>query len=350
MSSVTVRALRLRDVPLLTRLQRQGVSLGAEQALVRQRSPLWSALLTPLPWHGTGVATYVLRGGAGRQTAYGVAQMQKRPERPEADLLFLAPTLDAHEGADDIWCRLLSHCGYEAGQFGLQRLFATLPDDAEMLEVFRQAGFCLYAKEEVFCLEQAGGREEWPEQGLVRPLRGTEQWMVQRLALTYTPRPVQQAEGMMNGDVPLAREPEAGLTFVLDHGAGVVGAVQVEVGTLGYWLRLYGNPHAVGDMRALLMGSLKALAAHPPRPVYCGVRDYQGGVRALLLDLGFRPFATWNRLVRYTVAWAKEPVLKAAPALERGVEPTMSVGHAGNSRQRDRHLPEPAHAGTREPL
>jgi len=350
MSNVSVRAFRLRDVALLIRLQRQGVSLSPEQALVRSRSALWSALLAPFPWHGIGVATYVLRGWDGRRLAHGVAQMQKRPERPEADLLFLAPALDAHEGAGDIWYRLLGHCGYEAGQFGLQRLFATLPDDAEMLEVFRQACFSLYAKEEIFRLERAFRLEGSPDQGLVRPYREADDWALQRLALAYTPRLVQQAEGMMNGDAPLTRDPGAGLTFVLARGAEVLGAVQIETGTLGYWLRLYGNPQAVGEMRALLLHGLSALAAYPPRPVYCGVRDYQGGARTLLSDLGFRPFATWNRLVRYTVAWAKEPALRATPALERGVEPTMTIGHAGNGRQRERHLPEPAHAGTREPL
>ncbi|MCC7355066.1 MAG: hypothetical protein IT330_15080, partial [Anaerolineae bacterium] len=147
-----------------------------------------------------------------------------------------------------------------------------------------------------------------------------------------------------NGDAWQGREPNADLTFVLEQKGEIAGAVLLETGETGQWLRLQGNTQEAGQMKQLLLHGLKVLALHPERPVYSAVRDYQGGLRALLLDLGFQPFATWNRLVRYTVAWAKEPAPKTVPALERGVEPTMSVGHNGSGGSVERPLPEPAHA------
>lgn len=342
MSAITIRAFGLRDVPLFIRLQRHGVLFRLDQTLIRPRSPLWPALLSPFPWHGIGIATYVLTDRSRRQPAYGLVQMQKRPARPEADLLFLAPHLDSHEDAGDIWYRLLSHCSQEAGQFGIQRLYATLPDDATMLEIFKQAGFSLYAKEDIFCLEQMALPMANADESGLRPSREEDGWALQRLYAAYTPRLVQQAEGMMNGDAWPGRDTGADLTFVLEKRGEIIGAVTLEMGETGHWLRLQGNAQEIGPMKTLLLCGLKALP--PAQPVYCAVRDYQGGLRALLLDLSFRPFATWSRLVRYTVAWAKEPVLKTVPALERGVEPTMSVGHNGHGGPGERPLPEPAHA------
>ncbi len=344
MPTITIRAFGLRDVPLFIRLQRHGALFRLDQTLIRTHSPLWPALLSPLPWHGIGIATYVLTDRSRGQPAHGLAQMQKRPARPEADLLLLAPHLDSHEGVGDIWCRLLSHCSQEAGQFGIQRLYATLPDDAAMLELFKQAGFSLYAKEDIFRLEQIGEVTKDTDESNIRPQREEDAWALQRLYTAYTPRLVQQAEGMTNGDAWPGRDTSADLTFVLEKRGEIIGAVLLETGEAGHWLRLQGNTQSTKQMEILLRHGLKVLALQPSRPVYCAVRDYQGGLRALLLDRGFRFFATWNRLVRYTVAWAKEPVLKTVPALERGVEPTMSIGHNGNSGPGERPLPEPAHA------
>ena len=344
MSTISIRAFGLHDLPLFLKLQRHSMLFRLEQTLIRSRSPLWPALLSPFPWHGIGVATYILADKGRKQPVYGLAQMQKRPARPEADLLLLAPHLNAHIDADDIWGRLLSHCSIEAGKFGIQRLYATLPDDGEMLELFKQVGFSLYAKEDVFRLEQITRPEDATGASQIRPYREEDAWALQRLYAANTPRLVQQADGKTNGDAWAGREANADFAFVIEHKGDVTGAVQVETGEMGHWLRLQGNTQETEQMKSLLLRGLQVLAQHPALPVYCAVRDYQGGLCALLADLGFQPFATWNRLIRYTVARVKEAALKTVPALERGVEPTMSVGHNGNSGHADRPLPEPAHA------
>jgi hypothetical protein len=348
MVTTVIRSFSLRDIPLFIQLQRSRMPLQLEQTLVRPRSPLGPALLDPFPWHGIGIATYVLEGKDRSRSARGIAQMQKRPGRPEADLLFLSPRLDAHAGADDIWCRLLSHCAQEAGQFGIQRLFATLPDDPQMLDIFMQVGFSLYAREDVYRLGQVLRPAKAPENRKVRRYREEDNWALQRLYATYTPRLVQQAEGVANGDARHGREPSTDLTFVLERGTEIAAALQIEIGSAGHWLRAYGNTQDAESMEALLRRGLAALASYRERPVYSAVRDYQGGLRALLSDQGFQPFATWNRLVKHTVSWVKEPALKVVPALERGVGRTMSVGHNGNG-QSDRALPEPAHASAGKP-
>jgi hypothetical protein len=65
---------------------------------------------------------------------------------------------------------------------------------------------------------------------------------------------------------------------------------------------------------------------YPPYPVYCGVREYQGGVRVPLEDRGFKVFSTQCWLVRHTMARVKEPARGLVPALEKRVEaPTTTV-------------------------
>lgn len=83
-----IRPFSLRDGWRLHRLARRSATLQIEHHLVRQRSPLWMAVTAPLPWHGSGAATF-LHLGAGAEP--GFVQALKRPGRAEADILAIAP-------------------------------------------------------------------------------------------------------------------------------------------------------------------------------------------------------------------------------------------------------------------
>jgi hypothetical protein len=342
MPQVVVQPFDIRDIPLCLRLQRHGTPLHLEQAAVRPRSPLSRALLSPLPWHGTDVATYMLRGTGPDCALRGFAQMRKRPARPEADILFLAPDGQAGSIVADIWSRLLYQCCYEAGHNGVQRIYATVPDESLFVDTFRQAGFSLYTREMVLCLERTNTLPDIPRDTVINAFDEEKSGALLRLYSSSTPRSVQQAEGGSNGDACVPQDITPDLSFVLEEKGEIAAALQIEIGWAGHWLRLLGDSQDSEKMVALLVRGLRALSAYRSHPVYCTVRDYQGGLQAILMDLGFVPYARWNRLVKYTVARVKEPALKPVPVLEHGVGPTFTAAKDGNGRG-DRTLPEPAH-------
>jgi hypothetical protein len=64
---------------------------------------------------------------------------------------------------------------------------------------------------------------------------------------------------------------------------------------------------------------------HPDRPIYCGVREYESGVRPALDALGFEPVASELLMARHTTAPARVTVDKLSPALEKGVETAAPI-------------------------
>jgi hypothetical protein len=77
---------------------------------------------------------------------------------------------------------------------------------------------------------------------------------------------------------------------------------------------------------ALVTGVLRRL----PRQelVFCGVPDYQGGVRAALQNAGFQPSGRQVRLVRYTAVFVRRSAAELASVLEKGAEMAAPVAQA----------------------
>ena len=83
--------------------------------------------------------------------------MQKRPGRPEADILLLAPALDTTWGHPAIWQKLLSHAINEAPHQGLARLYADVPDQPLPVNTFSHVGFRVYTRQTIWRLSAVGG-------------------------------------------------------------------------------------------------------------------------------------------------------------------------------------------------
>ena len=97
-------------------------------------------------------------------------------------------------------------------------------------------------------------------------------------------------------------------------------------GRIGHWLHILVHKSAYDQASDLLDYGLALLNYYPPRPVYCGVREYQGGIRVPLEERGFHMFSTQCWLVRHTMARVKESARSLVPALEKRVEaPTTTV-------------------------
>ncbi len=314
-----IRPLGLTDLLSVRQLQRSGVWLDLFHHLLLRRSPLATALIAPVPWVGAGLASYVWESQQGIE---GFAQMLKRPGRFEADLLFVAPDLQRPSG-ESAWQHLLGFCIEDAGRHEVRRLFASLPEGTAQSDTLSALGFAIYTNEDVFVVARPPKAAPPPHDPRLRLRREDDIWWLRRLVSIYTPQPVQHAEGMSDGEGPLV-SPLAWweLThqhgYVVDNGNDIAGGVQLVTGRRGHWLLVHGDPANQELMAVLMQQGLHAMAGSR-WPVFCAVRDYQGGLRGVLFDHGFEPYTRRSRLVKHLAVRVKavEPATAPAMAVER---------------------------------
>ncbi len=311
----------LRHSLLVYRLQHSAERLDMVHALTRPRSPLAIAVLGPIPWRTTGVVTYVLQMRQHGRRVTGFAQMLKRPGRPESDMLALAPALGGGKAAEDIWLRLLTRCAAEAGEHGVQRLFASVPEGGSEAEVLRQVGFVAYTQETVYRLV-GEARMPGPPVDEIRPQHEGDGWAMQRLYHTATPPVVQVAEGALesenSGFPPLWWESPLlhSQGYVLSRSGDVIGAAHIQSGPAGHWLRIWSAIDQQTVVSSLLNHCLAVLEPYDrKKPLYCAVRDYQSDMRLPLEDVGFQPYTYRSRLVKHLTVRVKDAVPQTIPAL-----------------------------------
>jgi hypothetical protein len=311
-----IRPFGLRDVLAVRSLQREGVWLDLFHHLLLRRSALATALIAPVPWVGTGLASYVW---SPVQQVQGFVQMLKRPGRYEADVLFMAPGLKQATFGQPAWQKLLATCIAEAGAQGLRRLFASLPEGEAEIEVLASLGFMVYTSEEVFVLANPPRHVSTASDPRLRSRRAEDVWWLRRLYSIYTPQPVQHAEGHQSDDgqasLPLAWwELTNQSSFVVHDKGEVLGGVQLVSGRRGHWLLLHGDPGDAGLMAMVLRHGIEA-SGNSRWPMYCAVRSYQGGLAAVLQDHGFQSFARRSRLIKHLAVRVKAAEQVTAPNL-----------------------------------
>ncbi|MFZ2486521.1 MAG: hypothetical protein WAZ19_00235 [Anaerolineae bacterium] len=309
-----IRAFGLRDGLAVHLLQRDGVWLDLFHHLLLRRSALQMALLAPVPWVGAGLASYVWTQ---RRQPQAFVQLLKRPRRQEADLLFMAPSLNRQPHSALAWQELLRMCAAEAAAQGLRRLFASLPEQRPELDMMTAQGWTTYTTEEVFVLAKSARRQPLMPNRALRPRQEKDVWWLRRLYSLSTPPPVQHAEGYTSDDdltlLPLAWwEMTNQSSFVVEEKGDVLGGVQLVSGHRGHWLLLHGDPGNAALMTDLLRYGVAA-AGDSRWPIYCAVRAYQGGLDAVVRAHGFASHARRSRLIKHLAVRVK--AVEPAPVL-----------------------------------
>lgn len=316
-SGAVIAAFSPGDSLRVYRLQRRGVSLDVVRRLTRPQTPLWEAWLAYLTQQAMGQPTFVMYDA---HDGEAFVQIRYRPRQTAADVAYLAPTVDDRGRASGAWSSLLDSACVEAAGQGIQRVFANLPESGTEIDVFQQAGFALYAGEDIYRLD-VSRRAQRPESGL--PVRGRlpEDWpSLQRLCVAITPQRVRQAEG------GITVAPEMGgkcRWYVLPglNGDDLAAAVSICAGGPAHWLRVLVHPDARDSAGPLVEWGISSLTDQAHKHVYCSVRRYESGLQEPLLRLGFEPWEGRALVVRHTVAWAKSPTQELVPVLSKGVEP-----------------------------
>jgi hypothetical protein len=326
-----IRTSGPRDLILIQKLQ--GVVLPPEEALINAYSPLRATLLSSLnPFRSDSyqAITYVLSHQWRSQQLLGVAQIQENRRRGTVQVVYLAPDRGWEDPA--IWSRWLDDLCQRMGERGMRRLLAYLPAEDVRLSAFQQAGFRIYTHEDLFRL--ANPPLEWRAEGGAgfRPRRTEDAWGLARLYDAITPPVVQQAEGLSQAGrdeaicVPIASHGIRG--YVLEIEQEILGYAETRCGSRGAWIRLLLHPQARGIAETLVRGALSRL---PNQRVYCGLPDYQGGLRSALQSVGFEPFGRQALLVRYIAVFARKSVAELVSALEKGAEVIAPVAQANKS-------------------
>jgi len=327
----------LRHVGLLRQLQGTCTELDLKNGL-ETASPLTAALRGYFLGARAGVHTYVLRTSDHAQGQRGFVQARVQcpfvplVERsvPAWRVVIMAPLLDESEDAATIWYRLLLHLCIAAGERGVPRLFGCLPECSAAEDVFHQATFVAYCHQQVYW--RANGQGTGQSSSRVGQATSDDSLGVRWLWHKVTPRAVQQAEEPCNsratpGSIEVAVS-DVERHFVLRRGGEQpLGCVSVLERPRGVCLRVIADADAAGSAAEVLDHGLAAINDRS-RPVFCTVRDYEGGMGGLLEDRGFTGGQTYSLLVKHTTVRVREPLRKLVPALEKRVEVTPSVSRS----------------------
>lgn len=247
----------------------------------------------------------------------GVLQAQRRPHRPEVDLLYLNAYLKHRQpmSEGDVWYRLVEETIRRAGEYRVERIFAAVGtrfDDVG--EVVRQLGFQPYAQQRLWTLPEPTV-EAGSTLRALRRQRSQDAWAIHQLYSSVTPRQVQQAEMRLAEGWQLARrqwqQRERG--WVLGDDQTLTAHVQVCTGVRGHVLRFQIAPHVRDEAPNLLRYVLSQL--DEPRPIFVLQPTYHSEFDDMWADLGFVLRAEQTLFVKHVALRRKQPLL--IPGLRR---------------------------------
>ena len=329
-----IRSFHLHNIASLKKLQNQGQILDVEERMVHPRSPLWSALLTRILPTMPTITTYLLDVVDETGPHCGLIQMRARPDRPEQDVIFLAPSLEHGNGSHAIWQRLLTHVSVRAGEAGHHRIYARLAQGSDEVQIFRNVGFSAYAEEEIYRLDI----EKFPaltySSLILRKQTTADSWSLQRLYAAVTPRAVQIAEGLAQGQWQLnarfagGRERRAG--YVWEREGEILAALHVRFGKAGNALRCLIHPDVDDQVDALIESGLQVIQSTYPKrdkPIFSNIRTYQAEIGSTLQEYGFEKVTTQAVMVKHNTVRAKDFLtrLVEAPIEAKAASPTPFV-------------------------
>jgi hypothetical protein len=284
-----------------------GTPLDIEEQLTHPRSPLRSVLIHSILYPRTGPSTFILDQKDEHGQLFGLAQMRNRLGRPEQDVVFMAPTLEAGNGNHAIWQRMLAHLCVQTAERGNFSLYASLPINSEEYQLFKNVGFLEYSQEDVFQL----GSQPLPQPASspvslaisLRSQQPSDGWGLQNLYALLTPRQVQNAEGLAQGQWASGRrnwaEPGRREGYVWQEKGEILGAIHLHSGKRGCWIRALLHPSVLDQAQELAQAALGIAARKNPHvPIYFALRQYEIGWRSTLLDLGFEPLTTQVLVVK----------------------------------------------------
>jgi hypothetical protein len=234
----------------------------------------------------------------------------------------MSPRLDAGSGSHAIWQRLITHMCVETAQWGTLRIYARLTPASDEYQLFKTMGFQEYCHEDIYQLDPTAARTGVPPGIKLRPQRSGDGWGLQKLYASQTPRNVQNAEGLAQGQWELAhrRWGEQGRRhgYVWEVDGELVGALHLRVGKRGFWIRTLLHPDMRDQSLQLCQAALKLTTQKPRQPVFFAVRQYEAGWSHNLPELGFTAITSQVLMVKPMTVRVRKQNHVVLPSLEKG--------------------------------
>ncbi|MFN8372302.1 MAG: hypothetical protein U0694_05420 [Anaerolineae bacterium] len=281
-----LRAVKLRDLPLLRRLTENGCVLNTELGLTRDVvTPNVSGVLLPK----RGLYTFLVRVDG--QPLVG--QFRVRDEDTNAHIVFVAPRLEPDCG-DTAWLHLLDAMAMEAGKRGAHTLTAEVDEQSMLFETLRISGFAIYARQEIWRRE--AGMLTPPGDALeLDEMCSADMLSVQSLVTQTTPRMVQQiADFSMGG-------------YVYRENGRIMGYVAISEGKYGVYVMPCLHPDTYKSVPAIIVAAAARANRADKVPVYVRVRRYQEWLENALTGLGFESWTQQAVMVRHIAAGIRHP-------------------------------------------
>lgn len=284
--------LSLTDIPHVIRMAGAGVMLDSR--LSRTESTAHGALLSSLLPH-TSRHTIVARHGQQR----AVSQFVVSDTTDRAHLVYLAPTL-APRADNSAWLFVLEATTREAGRRGAHTISAELDEESQLFITMRQAGYAVYARQQLWTRPaDSGPLPDTPTLQVVPTNEGDRaqvQWLIGRTV----PSLLQQV-----GQMPT---PEGYLYY---NEGEVMAFVHVTEGRDGFYLMPFIDHH-VESLGGALIGAVMAQLPRVSRKrVTVRVRRYQGWLAPALEALGMVCDAKQAVMVRHIAAGVYAPSFSA---------------------------------------
>lgn len=314
-----IRPFGLRDAWAIKRLQPRGVAFDLRR-LLDPSSPTSSAILGLLTHHYLGALTLVYYGPK-RSDVRGFVQLAPHGDGRAWDVAFVAPSLDERDALPCIWQELLAHAVLTAAERQALRVYARPPQDGEMEQILRRAGFALVTREEVFALSEAPTLAALPRG--FREADREDGWALRELYRRAVPPLAYQAHEMAHaGHFGLG----AGLggrqeDYVWTDKGQIVAHLSLTSHAQGYWIECAVLPDYRGEMLPHIAYLLGLTDCSPNRPVYFSVPSYNVGLGWLLRTLGFAPYSQQLVMVAHTA----RRVTVSRPMVASSLESTVDV-------------------------
>lgn len=303
---MTVRSLDILDFPFLPRYRQDLLPLDSARLLTHGSPLAASALFSYLNPRRNLYTALCSENGSSLMGQVTLAEGETT-----ARLVFLAPSSQVERLA----LPLLDHLARQAGGWGAQHILAEVDEDSPAFQVLRQAGYAMYAWQQVWklpALPDSISPNTW------RVATSLDWLAIQSLHAQIVPvlmLPVEKLPGQASG-------------LVCYHEASLQAYASCTSGRQGAWLQ----PLVLPDNHCFpgqLPGLVQAAALQKARSVYVCVRSYQAWLAASLEELGAEAGPRQAVMVKRLAKLVREtqPVNSVEKAMAK-VKPAAPAQHS----------------------
>lgn len=278
------RAVTLMDIPLVRRLNENGIVLDSELGCTQDsaQNPRLFTLFLP----SRGIHTMVAR--ADKQQIVG--QFRLRQDPSYAHIAYIAPALENGED-DTLWLHMLDAMAAEAGKRGAHVLVAEVDENDTLFTTMRTASYAIYARQEIWRLYPENRQAHPPNVELTETAESDLNG-IYNLFGNVVPKLVQ----------PITELPEVGNGWVYRKDERVEGFIGCVEGKAGVYLTPHLHPDVFSDAPAIMAAALELADRSHKVPLYVRVRRYQDWLDGALTRLGFELCVRQAVMVKHIAA------------------------------------------------